>query len=118
LNAGIGPGSWCVSAGVNPANVQKARELICREIGLFVENGISAEELADSQSNFIGRLPLSLESNSGVANALLNIERYDLGLDYYRSYPDLVRAVTPEQVLAAARKYLDPDRLAIAIAGP
>jgi zinc protease len=118
LNAGIGPGSWCVSAGVNPSNVQKARDLICREIRLFVEKGITPEELADSQSNFIGRLPLSLESNSGVANALLNIERYELGFDYYRLYPGMVSAVTSEQVLNAARKYLDPDRLAIAIAGP
>ncbi len=118
LNAGIGPGSWSVSAGVNPANLQKARDLICREIELFVEKGITPEELADSQSNFIGRLPLSLESNSGVASALLNIERYDLGLDYYRRYPDLVRAVTPQDVLNVVRKYLDPDRLAIAIAGP
>lgn len=118
LNAGIGPGSWSVSAGVNPANVQKAQDLICLEIGRFVEKGITSEELADSQSNFIGRLPLSLESNSGVANALLNIERYNLGLDYYRRYPDMVRAVTPAEVLTAVRKYLDPDRLAIAIAGP
>ena len=118
LNAGIGPGSWSVSAGVNPANVQKARDLICKEIALFVEKGITAEELADSQSNFIGRLPLSLKSNSGVASALLNMERYELGLDYYRRYPDLVRAVTPEDVLTAARKYLDADRLAVAVAGP
>jgi zinc protease len=118
LNAGIGPGSWAVSAGVNPVNVQKARDLICEEIARFVEKGIMSEELADSQSNFIGRLPLSLESNSGVTSALLNIERYDLGLDYYRRYPDMVRSVTPEQVLAAVRKYLDPERLAIAIAGP
>jgi zinc protease len=118
LNAGIGPGSWSVSAGVNPENVQKVRTLIRREIELFVEKGITPEELADSQSNFIGRLPLSLESNSGVANALLSIERYDLGLDYYRRYPDLVRGVTPQDVLTAVRKYLDPDRLAVAIAGP
>ncbi len=118
LEAGIGPGSWYVSAGVNPANVQKALDLICQEIALFVENGITAEELADNQSNFIGRLPLSLESNGGVVNALLNIERYDLGLDYYRNYPDLVRAVTREDILAAVRKHLHPDRLAIAVAGP
>ena len=98
--------------------MQKARALICSEIARFVENGTTSEELADSQSNFIGRLPLSLESNSGVASSLLNIERYVLGLDYFRRYPDMVRAVTPEQVLAAVRKYLDPDRLAIAIAGP
>jgi predicted Zn-dependent peptidase len=39
-------------------------------------------------------------------------------MDYYRRYPDLVRAVTPEQILSAVRKYLDPERLAIAVAGP
>ena len=117
LSAGIGPGAWDVSAGVNPANLQKARELICEEIARFIEEGVTDEELSDSQSNFIGRLPLSLESNAGVANALLTIERFDLGLDYYRRYPDLVRAVTPEDVLVSARKYLHPDTLAIAIAG-
>ena len=118
LNAGIGPGSWAISAGVNPTNVQKARDLICGEIARFIDKGVTRGELADSQSNFIGRLPLSLESNSGVAGALLNIERYDLGLDYFLRYPDMVRSVTPEQVLTAVRKYLDPERLAIAIAGP
>jgi zinc protease len=118
LNAGIGPGSWEVSAGVNPGNVTKATDLICKELARFIKKGVSAEELADSQSNFIGRLPLSLESNAGVVNALLNIERFDLGLDYYRRYPDLVRAVTPEEVLATARKFLHPGQLAIAVAGP
>jgi zinc protease len=92
--------------------------LIKAELTRFVENGVSNEELSDSQANFIGRLPLSLESNGGVASALLNIERYNLGLDYYLRYPDLVRQVTPEQVLNTVRKYLHPDRLAIAIAGP
>jgi zinc protease len=118
LNAGIGPGSWDVSAGVNPVNVQKARDLILEELSRFVDKGVTAEELSDSKSNFIGRLPLSLESNAGVVGALLNIERFDLGLDYYRKYPDFVRAITPDEVLAAARKYLHPDKLAIAIAGP
>jgi zinc protease len=118
LNTGIGPGTWCVSAGVNPANLQKARDLIYQEITRFVEKGITRKELADSQSNFIGRLPLSLESNGGVASALLNIERYELGLDYYQRYPDLVRSVTPKDVLTATRRFLDPERMATAIAGP
>ena len=117
LSAGIGPGAWDVSAGVNPGNVQKTSDLICKEIARFVEKGVTAVELADSQSNFIGRLPLSLESNAGVVIALLNIERFDLGLDYYRRYPELVQAVTPEDVMATASKYLHPDKLAIAIAG-
>jgi zinc protease len=117
LSAGIGPGAWEVSAGVNPANVRKTGELICKEILRFVEEGVTKEELADSQSNFIGRLPLSLESNAGVVNALLNIERFDLGLDYYRRYPALVQIITPDDVQATAAKYLHPDKLATAIAG-
>jgi zinc protease len=118
LSAGVGPGAWTISAGVNPANVKKASELIIRELKRFVKDGVTQQELSDSQSNFIGRLPLSLESNSGVANALLNIERYDLGLDYYRRYPGLVKAVKRAEVLEVARKYIDPQRLAIATAGP
>jgi len=118
LSAGIGPGSWEVSSGVNPGNLEKAADLIRREITRFIKKGVSSEELADSQSNFIGRLPLSLESNAGVANALLSIARFDLGLDYYQRYPDLVRSITVEQVVATARKYFHPDVLAIAIAGP
>jgi zinc protease len=118
LNAGIGPGSWEVSAGVNPQNVRKATSLIVDELKRFVQEGVTEDELADSKANFIGRLPLSLESNNGVAGALLNIERHDLGLDYYLRYADLVNEVTGEDVLSAARKFIDPDRLAIAIAGP
>jgi zinc protease len=118
LSAGVGPGTWEVSAGVNPVNVEKAIKLIVAEIRRFVEKGVSPEELQDSQDNFVGRLPLTMESNAGVANSLLNIERHELGLDYYRRYEEMIRAVTPEAVLDAARKYLDPVRLAIATSGP
>jgi zinc protease len=118
LNAGTGPGTWEVNAGVNPKDVKKAGALIEAELRRFVEDGVTVEELADSQSNYTGRLPLSLESNGGVAAALVNIERYDLGLDYYRRYAELVWAVTPAQVLEAARKHINPERLATAVAGP
>jgi len=117
LNAGIGPGSWDVSAGVGPQNVKKASDLIVAELKRFVQDGVTEDELADSKANFIGRLPLSLESNGGVAGALLNIERHHLGLDYYHHYADLVNEVTREDVLNTARKFIDTNRLAIAVAG-
>jgi len=118
LNAGTGPGSWEVSAGVNPANLNKAIDLIQKELIRFIKSGVTKEELADSQANYVGRLPLSLESNSGVAGALLNIERYNLGLDFYQRYESMVRGVTRADVLETARKYVDPDRLVISTAGP
>ncbi len=118
LSAGIGPGSWAANAGVNPTNVNKATDLIIKELKRFTKSGVTNEELSDTKANFIGRLPLSLESNGGVAGAMINIERYSLGLDYYRRYPDLVKSVTRAEVIDAARKYIDAGRLAIATAGP
>jgi zinc protease len=118
LNAGLGPGSWTVSAGVNPKNVEKAEGLIIEELRRFVKDGVTEDELRDSQANFVGRLPLSLESNAGVAGALLNIERYNLGLDYYQRYESLVRGIRVEDVQAAAAKFIDAERLVVATAGP
>ena len=118
VSGGIGPGPWYVSAGVNPASVERAIDLIVEELRRFVREPVTEEELADSQANYVGRLPLSMESNAGVAGALLSLERYHLDLDYFRTYPEVLRAITRQQVLEAARNYLDPDRLAIAVAGP
>lgn len=118
LNGWISAGSWEVAAGVNPANVDRAVELILAEVRRFVTEPVSPEELRDSQMNFIGRLPLSMESNAGVAAGLLNIERFNLGLDYFRQLPGKVSAITTEQVLETARRYLDPDRFLIVSCGP
>lgn len=118
LSASIEGGSWEVSAGVNPANLQRAIDLITSELERFIREPVTFEELQDSQANFIGRMPLSLESNAGVANALLNIERFQLGLEYYQRYPDMVLSITPEKILDAARRYWHPDRLITISAGP
>jgi len=118
IGAGPGPEPWEVVAGVNPENVDRAVDLIRREIGKFIARRVTAEELADNQANFIGRLPLQLESNEGVAGALTHIERFGLGLDYYQRFPGLIRALTREQILETAKRFLHPDHLVIAVAGP
>jgi zinc protease len=117
LSGGIGPGPWLFIAGVDPSNLEKVIALMRQEIARFISEPVTGEELADSQANYIGRLPLSLESNAGVASALLNLERYSLGLDYYQRYPDLIRAITPAEILETAQRYLHPEHLAIATAG-
>jgi zinc protease len=117
LSGGIGPGPWLFIAGVDPKNLEKVIALISQEISRFVNEPVTSEELADSQANYIGRLPLSLESNAGVASALLNLERYKLGLDYYQRYPDRIWAISAEEILETAQRYLHPDRMAITTAG-
>jgi zinc protease len=118
LVGGHGPGPWQIVAGVNPKNVERAIELIRTELRKMITRAPSQTELADNQANFIGRLPLQLETNEGVAGAIVNAERHGLGLDYYQRYPGLVRSATGKDILRVARRFLDPDNLAIASAGP
>lgn len=118
LSISLGPGAWEMIAGVNPNNIDQTIALITEEVRRFISEPVEEEELSDSKSFFLGRMPLLLESNSGVAVSLLNIEHFNLGLDYFIKYPDLVQAITREDILESSRKYLDPDRLAVAVAGP
>ena len=118
FSATLGPGAWEMIAGVNPANVDQTIGLITQEIKQFVAEPVSDDELSDSKSLYLGRMPLILESNDGVAISLLNMERFSLGLDYFLNYPKMIKAVSAEEILNASKKYLDPDRLAVAVAGP
>jgi zinc protease len=118
LSASIGPGQWMIIAGVAPENRDKALALIKTELKKFVAQPVTEEELRDVKSNYIGKLPLTLESNAGVASALLTMEQHQLGLDYLRNYEKMIQKITPESILEAAREYLDPERIAISSAGP
>ncbi len=118
LSVSIGPGAWEMIAGVNPDNIEQTIALITEEVRRFVSEPVSEQELDDSKSFFLGRMPLILESNSGVAISLLNIERFNLGMNYFIEYPKQIQAVTAQNVLDSSRKYLNPDRLGIAFAGP
>jgi len=118
VEGGLGPGAWRVSAGVDPANVDKALPLIQAELQRMIETKVTSRELKDNKSYSIGSMPIGLETNDGVAGIILDMELYGLGLDYLVTYPDRINAITPAQIQAAAQRYLDPNNFAIAVAGP
>jgi zinc protease len=118
LEAGLGAGAWSAIAGVNPANVQRAIDGILHEVRRLRDEPVPAGELADSQAFLTGSMPLRLETNEGVAQTLLDMERHDLGFDYLLRYADLVYAVAVPDLQEMARKYLDPEVYALAVAGP
>jgi zinc protease len=93
-------------------------QLIIDELRRFIETPVTQEELADTISYLAGSLPLYLETNEGVARSLLNIERYNLGLDYLQRYATTIRSVTAEQILSASQRWIDLDHYALAIAEP
>lgn len=111
-------GVWQAAAGVNPDSVDQAIVAIRQEFARLAEEQVDAAELADSQAYLTGVMPLTLETNEGVASALANMEWYGLGLDYLWRYRDLIYAITPADVQRVARTYLAPERLVTVVAGP
>lgn len=118
FDAGIGAGPWYTTLGTNPNNVKEAVDTVKAQIKQFQEQGATKEEFERAREFIIGVFPIALETNSGVARTLLNAEFYGLGMDYLQNYDDIYRAVTLEQVNAAAKKYLHPDSATLVIAGP
>ena len=118
LDANVVEGPLTVRAGIGPANVDRAVASIDEEIGRFARGGVDPKELADSQRYLIGSMPRALETNAGIAVFLQTAEFFGLGLDYDQRLPDLLREVTVDDVNAAARRILDPERASVVIAGP
>lgn len=118
LDANVIPGPLLIRAGVNPVNVQKAIASIDAEVRAMAESGPTAKELRESTQYLIGSLPRTLETNAHIAQFLQSIEFFGLGLDYDLRMPDLLRAVTHDDVVAAARRTLDPAKAAVVVAGP
>jgi zinc protease len=118
LHGGLGPSPWYVSTGVAPNKVEVALASIRHEIGRLCDERVSEAELADSQAYRTGSLPVGLETNDALAGSIIDMELYELGLDYLQRFPDLINAITADKVQAAAQKYLNTEQLAIAVAGP
>jgi predicted Zn-dependent peptidase len=75
------------------------------------------DELAQAKASLVQSLPSTFASVTGVNNNIASI--YTLGLpeDYYQVFTRAVNAVTREDVVRVAQKYIDPQHLTIVIVG-
>ena len=118
FDATLGAGPWYASIGTNPQNTDKAVNTLVKQIALMRDKGAIQKEMQSAVAYITGSFPVRLEQNSSIANTLHSAELYGLGIDYIQNYQKIYRSVTLDQVNAAAKKYLHPDKYTIAIAGP
>jgi zinc protease len=107
-----------IRAGVDPANVERALAAIDHEVATLASEGPSVREVAESRDYLVGSIPRMFETNQSIAGFLQTSEEYGLGLDFDQRLPDLIRAVTLDEIRAAAAETLDPSRAAVGLAGP
>jgi zinc protease len=110
-------GPWAVSVTVNPANVERALASARDVLARYVDEGITPQELDDEKSAFVGSFLVGLGTNGGIAAQLLLAEVFGFGPAYLDQLPEQVRALTREEVNAAIRAHLHPERLITVIAG-
>jgi zinc protease len=111
------PGPFQVASGVRTDVTGPAVSEIFKEVRGMVDQPVSAEELKKAKDSLSNSLPGAFESSANAVNNFSNVFIYDLGLDYYSRYAEQVNAVTPEQTLAAAKKYLVPNGMVVVAVG-
>ena len=87
------------------------------EMNRLINEPVGAEELQNVKNYMNGGFARSLESSQTVARFALNTARYNLPADYYATYLEKLQAVTAEDVMTMAKKYLRPENAHIVIVG-
>ena len=74
-------------------------------------------ELADAQNYLSGIFSMGLATQDGLLSQLATVALNDLPDDYLETYREKVRALTPADLLATARKYFDSANMQIVVVG-
>jgi zinc protease len=117
-SAGVDPGRFVAYIGTAPGNLDRARAGLRGEIARIVEEPVSGEELDIAKSYLTGSFVLRFQKNAQVSEFMLDAEIYGLGFDYLERYPNLIRAVTIEDITRVTRKHIHPERLTTVVVGP
>jgi zinc protease len=111
--AGLIEGRVATRADAMGKTIAAVRETMAK----FSAEGPSAQELADAKTYLTGSYPLAFSSNAGIAAQLNAFERVGLPVGYIAKRNALIEAVTLDDVRRVARKWFDPKRLTVVVAG-
>jgi zinc protease len=117
LNCYMSAGTWVAKTSTRTPETAKAVHRVLDEMKRMRDRGISREELQQAVDYLIGHQALDFETSSGIADQFLDLMNYHLRLDTWSNQPVALRALTPDDVSQAARRYLDPDRATIVLVG-
>ncbi|MDI3255243.1 MAG: pitrilysin family protein [Bacillota bacterium] len=112
-----GPGPFLAGASVRTDVTGPALHELASELERIRTTPLSAEELKMSRDYLIRSVPGDFETVEETAGRMADIFTYNLPLDYYRTYPARIEAVTSEQAAAAALKYIHPENMVFVAVG-
>lgn len=108
---------WAGGAATQNARAKETVEVLRREWRRIVEEGVTAEEVANAKTFMTGSYPLRFTNSGRIASILVGVQLEGLGIDYINRRNDLIEAVTVADVNRVAREFLTPDKLSIIVVG-
>jgi len=111
------PGAFSVEVQTKNETAMEAIEGIKTELKKIREEQVQDEELKNAKAYLTGSFPLRLDTNAKISNFLVLVEFYNLGLDYINEYVKKIDAVTKDDVLRVAGKYIDTENYITVIVG-
>ena len=112
-----GHGRVMIYAISNPDNSDKVVEVINEELNKLIKDGVTAEEVSKAVESNLQSNTVSRSTDSGIAGMLGSLLAQDRDIQSTKDLEDQMKALTPEKVNAAIRKYLKPEKLIIVTAG-
>ncbi len=100
--------------------VPYAASIILDEIKRASTEPVTDQELNTSKHGFIDRFPQTFATKTQTANTLAQEEftgRYANDPEYFKKFRSRIDAVTKDDVLSVAKKYLTTDKLVILVVG-
>src|SRR6266446_9747622 len=110
-------GYFSVSAAVRNDVVAASLTEIFYEMEKLRSLPVPEAELADAQNYLSGVFSMGVATQYGLLSQLSTVALNELPDDYRETYRQRVRALTPEDLLATARKYLDSANMQIVVVG-
>lgn len=111
------PGLLYVSMSVENRHVEAAIREVTAELGRLSESGITEGELDEARRAIVGSLPNLYRTNPSTASNVAHLYALGLGQDYFRGLESRLQAITPDDVLRAAQRHLDPDGAKVVAVG-
>jgi zinc protease len=110
-------GYFSVSAAVRNDVVAASLTEMFYELDKLRSLPVPEPELADARNYLSGVFSMSLATQDGLLSQLATVALNDLPDDYLETYREKVRALTPADLLATARKYFDSANMQIVVVG-
>ncbi|MCA9085779.1 MAG: insulinase family protein [Planctomycetaceae bacterium] len=101
----------------NPENAQKLHEVIQEEIAKLLKDGITEQELNEQRVGLLQSQELQRTRDASLATLLGTHLQTGRTMQFTADFEDRLRALTVDDVNAALRKHIQPERLFITMAG-